>query len=441
MSETRKLVTVRAINDIQPIPGADMIVVATVDGWKVVVKNGEFKVGDPCIYFEIDSFLPEGDYPWKFLVDKSSQKLNSNIGHKLRTIRLKGQVSQGFVLPISALPVVQYVIGEELDTANSVFSSMSTDQRAIAQKLMDEVESGVAVRGLDFSELLGVVKYEPPLPAELVGQALGLFPSFIPKTDQERCQNIRQQIFGYESSESDFNYENLTQEALNKGVEEGRMKQVQDGDTVKYVLLHKAGADVNARYEVSMKLDGSSMTAFVQNQDEQNTGVMAHKIGVCSRNLELKINEENAGNTFVKVLNESGLYNALENFYLEFGRSIAVQGELMGPGIQGNRESFAKHVFYVFDIFDIDQQRKLAPAERLEIFNALKVSAPGITHAPILDAAFNLRENGIETIDDLLKFAEGPSINHKIREGLVFKRLDGNFSFKGISNLFLMKEV
>lgn len=442
MSENkRKLVTVRKIDDLQPIEGADLIEVASIEGWKVVVKKGEFHVGDKCVYFEIDSFLPAGDYPWKFLVDKSSRTFNGVVGHKLRTVKLRGVVSQGFVLPLSALPIVQYVIDEDLpgqpNNGGDVWLSMSEMERAIAVLNIEELRKNNDIRALDLSDLLGIVKFDPPLPAELAGQAQGMFPSFIRKTDQERVQNLKQEVFGYDSSETEFNYSLLSQDVLDKGVEEGRMKRREDGS---YVLLHTAKASRDARYEVTMKLDGSSMTAFVHDLN----GEM--EVGVCSRNLQLKINDENADNTFVKMVKNSGLYDALALFHQETGRSVAIQGELMGPGIQGNREGLAKHEFYVFDIFDIDEGRYLNPGERSGVFTWFA----GVTwdnggkdmfkHVPILDQSMNLIEAGLNTIEDVLKFAEGPSIKHKVREGLVFKRLDGQFSFKAISNKFLIGE-
>src|SRR5690606_28178781 len=131
--------------------------VATVDGWKVVVKKGEFKVGDIAVYFEIDSFLPESDPRYAFLM-KSKRTFNGVVGHRLRTIRLRGQVSQGLLLPIHEFPEAWYVSYKTLD------------------------------------ELLGITKWEKPLPSQLAGKVKGYFPSFIRKTDQERVQNLREEL-------------------------------------------------------------------------------------------------------------------------------------------------------------------------------------------------------------------------------------------------------
>ena len=99
----RVLASVRVIKDISPIEGADKIEVATVDGWKVVVaKDVGHKVGDMVIYCEIDSFLPIRE-EFEFLRKSSYKKMGDEEGFRLRTIKLKGQISQGLILPLSIL--------------------------------------------------------------------------------------------------------------------------------------------------------------------------------------------------------------------------------------------------------------------------------------------------------------------------------------------------
>lgn len=154
----RKLASVRKISDIQSIPGADMIELAIVDGWKVVVaKNVGHKVGDMVVYCEIDSFLPIKE-EFEFLRKSSYKKMSDGTeGFRLRTIKLRGQVSQGLILPLKDLQ--------------------------LPNKDLLEV-------GMDVTKELGIVKYETPIPAELSGKIKGLFPSFLRKTDEERIQNL-----------------------------------------------------------------------------------------------------------------------------------------------------------------------------------------------------------------------------------------------------------
>ena len=343
----RLLVTRRTIEDIQPIKGADMIERVTIDGWHCVSKKGEFAVNDDCIYFEIDSFLPASDERFEFLM-KQSRTFEDNLGHRLRTVRLRKQISQGLAMPVGLFPELVGVSNED-----------------------------------DMASLIGVVKYEPPVPACIAGEVVGGFPSFIPKTDEERAQNIVDEIF-----------------IENEG----------------------------AVYEVSVKLDGTSMTAFL-NEDE---------VGVCMRNYQLKINEANSHNTLVKIAT-SGLLDKLR----EIGRNMAVQGEVMGEGIQKNRESLKGHHFYVYNIYDIDAKRYLNPIERIMFFNEHLKGVPKVNHVPVLITNVSMSDliheaKPVDNIDLLIGMADGESLNAETREGLVWKRMDGRFSFKTISNQFLL---
>ena len=98
----RKLATIQKIKEILPIEGADAIELAIVNGWKVVVgKNVEHKEGDYVIYCEIDSFLPIKE-EFEFLRKSSYKKMaDGTEGFRLRTIKLRGQVSQGLIIPIN----------------------------------------------------------------------------------------------------------------------------------------------------------------------------------------------------------------------------------------------------------------------------------------------------------------------------------------------------
>lgn len=350
----RKLVTIRQIHEIAPIPEADSIEVASIEGWKVVVKKGEYKVGDFCMYYEIDSFLPAEDKRYHFLMEKRKQTFEGKKGHKLRTIKLKDQLSQGLALRLEEFPELS---------------------------LPESVEQRKALRSHDFAKQLKIKKFELPVPASLHGVQKGEFPSFIKKTDQERCQNFADEIF------------------------------VDNKD---------------ARYEVTLKLDGTSVTYYQT----------ATETGACSRNFEMSLGEENKDNTIVKLLKESGL--AKVNF-----KGYALQGELMGGGIQCNREHLKTHCLYLFDIQNLATKNYLTPTERYEFLENLYqnegLSKEHIKHIPVLEKSVTLEELGIYSMDDLIDYAEGPSIKSDIREGVVFKRLDNKFSFKVMNNRFLQQ--
>lgn len=338
----RKLASVRVIDAVEPIPDADNIVCATIDGWKLVTqKSNNFQAGDLVVYFEIDSFLPMTEH-FEFL-RKSSYRVMDNVeGFRLKTIKLRGQVSQGLILPLSEF-----------------------------------ADHGQMEEGDDLTEVLGIKKWETPLHPSLSGKARGNFPEFIRKTDQERVQNI-----------------------------------------FKYLHQYKKN---NHLYEMTLKLDGSSATIYCK----------SGYVGVCSRNLDLTDTEENA---FWKVARHTNLISALESY----GRNIAIQGELMGPGIQNNCEGLKTLQLYVFDIFDIDAQEYMDFNQKRSTIADLRSLRATFEEAPHI-TSINL--NDIETIDQLLEMADRPSINHPIAEGVVFKSMTGpRHSFKVINNKFLLKE-
>jgi RNA ligase (TIGR02306 family) len=346
MNTVRKLASIKPITYIKPIEGADAIECAIVDGgWPVVIRKNEYKVGDVAVYLEIDSWVPHELAP--FLSNgKEPREYNDVKGERLRTVKLRGQVSQGLLLP--------------LDCLGSIANDASV--------------------GEDVSHILNIQKWEPPIPAQLQGTMKGNFPHFIPKTDQERCQNLRREIFEEHKDEI---------------------------------------------YEVTVKLDGSSTTIYVKDG----------KVGVCSRNIDLI---ETEGNSFWKAARDQNIIEPLLELCKEKGEEYAIQGELIGEGIQGNPEKLQGQRFYLFDIYSITCSQYLKTGERYSILDKLKRMGVDVEHVPIMEP---LRiTDSMNSIDDLLEFAEGPSLNPQTkREGLVFKSWESDFTFKAIANSYLLK--
>lgn len=363
---SRKLASIQKIESLSEIVGADQIEVARVLGWDVVVKKGEFEVGDLAVYFEIDSFLPRRP-EWEFLEKSSLCKMGDKEGLRLRTIKLRGQISQGLLLPIKSI----FEPSEEYPGNWEYTKALDAIYHGDRVEIPFETEVWDLEDGDDLTKLLDVIKWDPPVPARLAGKVRGNFPSFLRKTDQERIQNC---------------YRTLQNKWLNHF------------------------------WEVSIKLDGSSFTAYYNAETDQ--------FGVCSRNLDLAESGENA---FWQVARKYGLETKMR----EHGISIAIQGELIGPGIQGNPEGLAELDMYVFDIFDVRTQRYFASLER-----QLLTEYFGLNHVPVIDIV-QLHECKLE---DILEFADGPSLYAKRREGIVFKSLDDpNVSWKAISNQWLLK--
>lgn len=334
----RKLASIQKIKALEPIENADAIEKATVLGWQLVVKKGDFRIGDLVVYCEVDCLMP--DQPvFEFLKPR---------GLRVRTIRLRGQISQGICFPLSILPA-DFEITEDTDC----------------------------------TEVLGIVKYEPPMPACLAGIAKGRFPSFIPKTDETRVQ----------------------------------------------VLQHMLDKYKGTKCYVTEKVDGSSGTYFI------NKG----EFGVCSRNLELLEDEENS---FWKFAHEKDIENKLRSL----NGNYAIQGELVGEGIQGNKLKLRGQTMLFFNAFDIDRFEYLRFEQFFNLMNQLELQT-----VPIVSTDYEL-ENDINSI---IKKA---TIKSKIlpdvwAEGIVIRPLNeisysllsnetldsGRLSFKAINPEFLLK--
>jgi RNA ligase (TIGR02306 family) len=348
----RRLATVQQIAELLPIEGADAIEVARINGWNVVVKKGEFKVDEMVVFCEVDSFLPiQPEY--EFLRKSSYKKMSDGTeGFRLRTIRLRGQLSQGLLINYQVL-----------------ISKLPPDENGHVN--LPDV-------GEDVTKIMGIIKYEPPIPACLAGQMKGNFPGFLNKTDEERVQNIP--ISMYEKYK-------------NKG----------------------------KKYYITEKLDGSSCSIYLR----------GNEFGVCSRNINLL---ETEGNTFWSVARQYNIEEILREHseYTGF-QTFALQGEVIGEGIQGNPYNIKGHQFHIFNLFysDLDYYANIDELIDFSKKYNLKV-------VPLLYKDINLPENGMEC----LKLAEGKSAlsSNTEREGIVIRYFDRSVSFKAISNKFLLKK-
>lgn len=345
----RKLASIQKIKEIRPIENADRLELAIVNGWKVVIRKDEHQENDLVVYCEIDSFLPVKD-EFEFLRKSSYKKMaDGTEGFRLRTVKLRGQISQGLVLPLDVIP-------------EDVLFDLVDQTRKEHDYLI----------GTDVTEALDIVKYEPPIPAQLSGKIKGYFPSFISKTDEERAQNLD-------------NYDKLK--------------------------------NSNEEFYATEKLDGSSSTFYL------NDG----EFGVCSRNLDLL---EDDSNTFWKVAKELNIKEKLAIL----NKNVAIQGELVGEGIQGNPYGIKGHTIHVFNIFDINTHQKYSYTSFMYTLALLNLKS-----VPLVYSNLELPN----TIDELLSLAEGKSeLNPETeREGLVIRNKMNTISFKAISNKFLLQDA
>ena len=338
MSE-RKLASIQTILSLSPIAGADAILLAKVLGWELVVKKTEFQVGDRCVYFEIDSVLPIAQ--WN---DHLRKEPNKQL--RIKTIRLRGQLSQGLAMPMSIIPTGEYEVGQ------------------------------------DVTELVGVTKYEPVVPAHLSGMAKGNFPAFLHKTDETRLQSEPR----------------VLDEAISKGL----------------VLVG------------TLKMDGTSFTAYRRDAE----------FGVCSRNLDLKETEDNAHWRMARKLK-------LEEILRGEPCNLSIQGEIVGPSIQANRLGLSESKLYLFNLFDIDTGKYLSHTE-LSAFaekHGLKV-VPTVYRLDFGGVVGPRDVNHLLNIANNLSYDNGTPAEGIVWRSMCETHSDflkGRLSFKTISNRYLEK--
>lgn len=339
----RKLASIQTIKYVKPIPDADSIETVGVLGWEVVSKRGEFKPNDLCVFFEIDSLLPE--LPEFEFLRKSCW--NDNLKkYRLKTVKLRKQLSQGLALPMSVFPNL----------------------------------AGLTV-GFDVTSLLSIEKYEPPIPAQIVGDARSfIWP--ISKTDEIRVQLDDE--YGF--------IERLTGQS----------------------------------YYISLKLDGTSSTFLIDPKDET--------YHVCGRNFSYKESEHHK---FWVLSRKYKIDQGLRDYWNK-GHRIALQAECCGPNIQKNPLGLSNHDLFVFNVVNIDTNHKLCLDDSQRIVESLglkfvpivdKGSSFGYTKADLLEMAkgkYSQHFNSAKPIQD--------------REGIVIRSICGEISFKAINNDFLLKE-
>jgi RNA ligase (TIGR02306 family) len=238
---------------------------------------------------------------------------------------------------------------------------------------------------VDYAELLGIVKYERSEVTGNGGQPRGSLPWFIRKTDQERLQNI---------------YNKISDEYCKK------------------------------QFVGTMKMDGSSTTVFYVDGDKyDNRG-----LGFCSRNQELKIEQDVACmGKFQQGIVNSGLFEKVVKLHEIYGKYYAIQGELVGPGIQGNFEKFDTYKVFAFNILDIETQHYVD-------FNTFQsmCDCVDIQTVPVVYKSTNILVNPLK---EIIKMSDGKGTNCSYREGIVWKQVDGDTQFKVISNIYLEKDI
>jgi hypothetical protein len=346
------LASVQKIVDIQPIEGADAIEKVQVLGWWVVTKKGEYKLGDLCSYIQIDTIVPERE-EYEFL---------RRVNFRVKTIRLRGQISQGLIVP---LPKGKWNEGDDLTEI------LGVKKYSKIVETEDKPEKAPKIWWKKWAWLFKtkvLYKYFPslkpkpnkfPFPSNIVG-----------KTDEERIQNI-----------------------------------------TKVLTTHKG-----KKFITSEKLDGSSITIIHERG----------KFRVCSRNYEMNNIENEWSQVFINTNFGEHIIKLVTHYNTD---NIVVQGEYIGKP-QGNPYGLKSNEIRLFNIYV--NGKRLNQKEFFEVTKKFSI--------PVCPFMGEITLN--HTLDELLKIAEGKSyLNDKTeREGLVFRCIEDNLSFKVISNKFLLKK-
>jgi RNA ligase (TIGR02306 family) len=349
----RQLASIQTVNAVEPIQNADAIEKIRVLGWWVVVKKGDHKPGDKVVYCEIDSLLPERP-EFEFLRASSFKPAQIEpeggvvvpAGFRIKTVKLRGQVSQGICFPLSILPPLA-----------------ATDE------------------GADVTELLGIHKWEPPVPVGMRGRVKGGFPGFLPKTDETRVQVLES------------------------------------------VLQHNRGKT----FYVTEKLDGTSFTAFLRQG----------QFGICSRNLWMDETDET--NILVRVARSLSLEEKLRAGRQRVGFDIAIQAEVIGPAIQKNKYALAAVTLRVFNVLNVDAYRLVDHATTLEILTELglkpvpQLGTVVLNHTVDELVAFS---EGMSVLNPKVQ-REGVVLRPLAEEH--DEEIGGRLSFKAINPKFLLK--
>ena len=380
MSE-RKLAHIETISDLNPIPKADKIEVATVLGWQCIVGKGEFKIGDPVIYVEVDSLMPERE-EFEFLRKRK---------FRIKTIQLLGQVSQGLILPLSIL---------DKDIRDKCYVGLDVTKELGITKYLSpsELEEGLELNKKVANQKSKFMKFMMSyswfrklfLPKKVRKSG---FPDWVSKTDEERIQNIPHVLEQFK-------------------------------DTEVYV---------------TEKVDYQSAT-FTGKMLPNTTPIIGrflpkkYKFIVCSRNM---VNGDK-NSLYWRIAQKYNLEKILRE-----NPSLTIQGEQGDTKVQGNKYGITGPRLWVFNIIDHEREYQYNYEEMRNFCSKYNLECVPILAWMSRTTTIPLWRLG-STVKELVEYSEGKSvINPQVeREGIVVRSIkDGKkvLSFKVINPNFLLK--
>jgi len=401
-NQERELAYVVLIDGIEPIPGYDRVEHAIVGGWRVIVQKDQFKVGDPAIYFEIDSRVPSDKECFAFL-----EKRN----YKVKTLKMCKTISQGLLMhpsdfgwttENSAMDDHSVIIDDEGKP-----HYVTDESRFLTKKLgvtyADDEDNARKAAPVDKYKKMAqrhASLFKKPWARWMMRREWGRkimffffgkkkdkkngWPSWVSKTDEERVQNMPW-------------------------------------------ILEDSGDWV-----ATEKIDGTSTTFTMKR------GKFGKKnFYVCSRNV--CFGEENKPcyydtNVYWEMAKKYNIFSVLSEMLKKYPQEewITIQGETYGDGVQRRDYSLTEHDFAAFNLI-FSSKGRVGTLEMSKILAEYNVPC-----VPVLEACMKI--NQFENVDAILAYADGNSVKDgKPREGIVFRSTDGTKSFKAVSNSFLLK--
>lgn len=392
----RELAYVVTVDDIQPIPGKDRVECAIVGGWTIMTRKGQFYPGSRAIYFEIDSKVPEKE-PFMFLEGKhfkiKTQGYKNSDGSKF--------YSQGLLMGIEDFNGELDWIHDK-DDAETIFLTKElgvtySDPEDNKRKGNKANPDAKYQRMMNRHQKLAKSKFgkwcmKHTFAKKLLYFILGgdrqngvtRFPDWVVKTDEERVQNC-------------FSY------------------------------VHS----LDTKWIATEKRDGTSTTMTLKGHGKKQQYV------VCSRNVPMTNRKDGSWydvNVYTEMADKYNIKKVLEDLLTEEYEFVTIQGETFGEGIQKRDYGLKEHVFEVFNVifgYKDGTTQRLNPIEMKELMD--KYNVPTV---PIVAIDVTLPD----TCEEVLVMAGGEAeIYGGMREGIVFRSLDGKHSFKAVDNEFLLK--
>jgi hypothetical protein len=338
-----KLATIEKITKLSPHPNAERLELVQVLGYQGVVPIGLHKEGDLVVYIQPDTVLPK-DEEWAEEYIRYSPK-------RVKAVKLRGEWSEGVVMPLKKFLLMGYKFGliSIRPNDNTIYPSITKD----GWRIIDEITLEI---GLEVSEMIGVIKYEPPLPAN--ESAIGVLPYGLGKTDEERFENMLEKI------------------------------------------------PYGAIVDVTLKVDGQSTTHGFYIADDRYL--------LTGRRFEINADEENRYSIHVPKVKDK-----IIGYCKKHNLSLAFRGESYGNGIQGceiNSHSRLPHSLAIFSIYNLEErryERKGSPHYFVNVCDEL-----GIERVPVLEENVVLTEELIKKYSTGItklpngNYFEGVVINH-----------------------------